>query len=96
LTYDPPETANNSVTSQFLEPKGEVLFYKRPADGLKMTVTLDKAVAYLPGDTVSYTVNIYSASTNKLVTTDTYVSLSVVDVNGVNNLTQTGQNILTR
>jgi len=71
------------------------LFFKRPADGLKVSVTLDKSVPYLPADTVSYTVSIVNITTNRPVTTDSYVTLSVVDVAGLINQ-QGGATIATR
>jgi hypothetical protein len=52
LNYLPPDYTLPNQTAQFLDPKGEFLFYKRAADNLNFTVTLDKAVPYLPGDTV--------------------------------------------
>jgi len=84
FTYTPPDFANTTTTATFFEPKGELLFFKRPADGLKVTVTFDKPIAYLPGDTVTYTVSIVNITTGRPVTVDSYVTLSVVDVAGIN------------
>lgn len=82
-TYTPPDYANTTVTTTFYEPKGELLFFKRPADGLKLQVTFNKASSYLPGDTVSYTVNIVNITTGKAITMDSYVTLSVTDIAGL-------------
>ena len=84
FTYTPPDFANTTTTATFFEPKGELLFFKRPADGLKVTVTFDKPVAYLPGDTVTYTVSIVNITTGRPVTVDSYVTLSIVDIAGIN------------
>ena len=84
FTFTPPDFANTTITTSFFEPKGELLFFKRPADGLRVSVTFDKPVAYLPGDTVSYTVSIVNITTGRPVTVDSYVTLSIVDVAGIN------------
>lgn len=68
-----------SVVQQWFIPKGEILFFKRPDETLKVTIKTNKGL-YLVGDKVDYTINIVSTLTNKPVT-DSYVSIVVTDDN---------------
>lgn len=96
LSFQPPEFANASITSQFLDPKGELLFYKRASDQLQVSIVLDKATGYLPGDTVTYTVNVLNITTQKAVAVDTYISLTAVDVRGIEGDVSSVQTIISR
>ena len=59
-----------------MQPKGEIMFFKKPSETLTVLVKTDKNV-YAPGDTVSYSVSVMDKTTNKLVT-DRQVMVSIV------------------
>lgn len=79
VVITPPTVSSLSQVATWFEPKGEVIIFKRPADNVRVQVVMDKAT-YSPGDTASYTVNVFNTTTNRAITVDSYVSVTVTDV----------------
>ncbi|CDW76949.1 a-macroglobulin complement component [Stylonychia lemnae] len=80
------ETVSSNVTisnmTTWFEPKGELIFFKRPNDRLTINITTDKT-QYSPGDSVSYSIKVLNSTTGKVITTDSYLSLTAVDISGL-------------
>ena len=68
--------SNKTQIIQWFQPKGEILFFKKPSDVLSVIIKTDKAV-YAPGDTVNYEVNIVNKTTKKMII-DRSVMVSIV------------------
>ncbi|CDW71584.1 a-macroglobulin complement component [Stylonychia lemnae] len=66
----------------WLEPKGELIIFKRPSDRLIVNITLDKT-SYSPGDLVTYTIRVINSTTGRVVGLDSYVTLTAVDILGL-------------
>jgi hypothetical protein len=58
-----------------------LIFFKRPNDQFRLNITLDKQV-YAAGDQVNYIIRVLNATTGSVVATDTYVTVTAVDVLG--------------
>ncbi|CDW76907.1 a-macroglobulin complement component [Stylonychia lemnae] len=81
IIYNPPDVSTPAQVVTWLEPKGELIFYKRPNEQFRLNITLDRS-AYAAGDQVTYSIQVLNATTGRVVTTDSYVTVTAVDVLG--------------
>jgi hypothetical protein len=66
--------APSATVQRWMQPKGEILFFKRSDETLLISVKTNKRV-YTVGERVDYEVSIRSSRTNLPVTTDAFVSI---------------------
>jgi hypothetical protein len=70
--------APSATVQRWMQPKGEILFYKRPDETLVLSVKTNKRV-YSVGERVDYEVSVRSSRNGLPVTTDAFVSISATE-----------------
>jgi uncharacterized protein YfaS (alpha-2-macroglobulin family) len=71
-------TYQTDMVRTWLEPKGEIIVIQKPSNNLEVEVTVDKSL-YAPGDRVNYDIRVKDAKTQKIVTNEVLISLTITD-----------------